>query len=189
MTSLPTKSFLLTREPEWTVSRRGQHRDLPPPAQSWIYEPGSITQRLRSYYGNAVQVKILFHQWRVPFLSERKLLKIRNNRYALTREVMLHADGKPLVLARTIIPIATVKGARRNLSHLGTRPLGEVIFSYPRLERLEMDFTLAEPTIWSPPACLAAGVDQAIWGRRTVYAIRHRKMLVNEFFLPDTLKI
>ena len=186
---MPTKSFLLAREPEWTVSRRGEHQSLPLPAQSWIYEPGSITQRLRSYYGNAVQVKILFHQWQVPFLSERKLLKLKNSRYALTREVLLHADGKPLVLARTIIPEATVKGARRNLSHLGTRPLGEVIFSYPKLERLEMDFTLVDPRTWTPAAAFENHIDQAIWGRRTVYAIRHRKMLVNEFFLPDTLKI
>lgn len=186
---MPTKSFLLAREPEWTVSRQGEHHNLPSPAQSWIYEPGSITQRLRSYYGDAVRVKILFHQWRVPFLSERKLLKLKNSRYALTREVMLHADGKPLVLARTIIPEATVKGARRNLSHLGNRPLGEVIFSYPKLERQEMDFTLVEPATWTPEAVLENRIDQSIWGRRTIYAIRHRKMLVNEFFLPDTLKI
>ncbi|MGR9114492.1 MAG: chorismate--pyruvate lyase family protein [Gammaproteobacteria bacterium] len=186
---MPTKSFLLAHEPEWTANRQGERHNLPLAAQSWIYEPGSITRRLRSYYGNAVQVKILFHQWQVPFLSERRLLKIRNSRYALTREVLLHADGTPLVLARTIIPEATVKGARRNLSHLGTRPLGEVIFSYPKLERLEMDFTLAAPRIWSPEALLENHIDQAIWGRRTVYAIRHRKMLINEFFLPAALKI
>ncbi|MGR9045223.1 MAG: chorismate--pyruvate lyase family protein [Gammaproteobacteria bacterium] len=187
--TLPTKSFLLALEPEWTVNRPGERHGLPLAAQSWIYEPGSITQRLRSYYGNAVQVKILFHQWQTPFLSERKLLKLNNNRYALIREVLLQAEGKPLVLARTIIPGATVKAARRNLSHLGNRPLGEVIFSYPKLERMEMDFTLVAPETWTPEAVQKTPIDQATWGRRTVYAIRHRKLLVNEFFLPEALKI
>ncbi|PKM12031.1 MAG: chorismate lyase [Gammaproteobacteria bacterium HGW-Gammaproteobacteria-3] len=186
---MPTKSFLLACEPRWTVNRQGARHDLPPPVQSWIYEPGSITQRLRSYYGAAVQVEILFHRWRVPFLSERKLLKLKTSRYALIREVLLHSNGKPLVLARTIIPIATVKAARRNLAHLGNRPLGEVIFSYPKLERLEMDFTLAEPAIWTPAALQKMSNGQALWGRRTIYVIRSRNMLVNEFFFPDALKI
>lgn len=186
---MPTKSFLLALDPEWTVNRPGERHNVPLAAQSWIYEPGSITQRLRSYYGDEVQVKILFHQWQVPFLSERRLLKLNNSHYALTREVLLHADGKPLVLARTLIPGATIKAARRNLSHLGTRPLGEVIFSYPKLERMEMDFTLVKPEAWTPAVAHETQINQPIWGRRTVYAIRHRKLLVNEFFLPDTLKI
>ena len=66
------------------------------------------------------------------------------HRYGLIREVMLHSQGKPLLLARTVIPDETIKVAHRNLAHLGTRPLGEVIFSYPDLERLTMDLTLVE---------------------------------------------
>lgn len=186
---MSVKSFLFEREPRWSENHQGTRHRLPNNVQSWTYEAGSLTQRLRSYYGDAVAVKILYHQWRVPFLSERRLLKLPENRYSLAREVLLHADGKPLILARTIIPETTIKSAQRNLSHLGNRPLGEVIFSYPDLERMELNVAAIPPELWTPPAHNLAGLNQTIWGRRTVYAIRHKPMLVSEFFLPDALTI
>jgi chorismate--pyruvate lyase len=71
---------------------------------------------------------------------------------------------------------------------LGNRPLGEIIFSYPKLERIAMDITLINLPTWSPLAILEAGIDAPIWGRRTVYAIAHKQMLVSEFFLPEVLR-
>jgi chorismate--pyruvate lyase len=186
---LPNKSFLFIREPMWRENRLGTRHTLPENVQSWTYEPGSLTQRLRDYYGDAIGVKILLQQWNTPFLTERRLLDLPENKYSLIREVLLHADGKPLILARTIIPAKTVKVAKSNLSHLGSRPLGEVIFSCPKLERIEMDVTLITPSTWTQPAVNAAGIGQPIWGRRTVYSIAQRQMLVNEFFLPEVLNI
>jgi chorismate--pyruvate lyase len=186
---LANKSFLFKREPLWLENRSGTRHTLPENVQSWTYEPGSLTQRLRDYYGNAIGVKVLLQQWSTPFLSERRLLKLRENRYSLIREVLLHADGKPLILARTIIPAKTIKVAKSNLAHLGSRPLGEVIFSYPKLERIEMDVTLIDQPTWTPSAIAEANIDQPVWGRRTVYAIAHRQMLVSEFFLPGVLDV
>jgi chorismate--pyruvate lyase len=186
---LPNKSFLFNREPLWVENRSGTRHTLPENVQSWTYEPGSLTQRLRDYYGDAIGVKILLQQWNTPFLSERRLLKLHENKYSLIREVLLHANGKPLILARTIIPEKTIKVAKSNLAHLGSRPLGEVIFSYPKLERIEMDVTLINPPTWTQTAIAEAHIDQPIWGRRTVYAIAQRQMLVSEFFLPGSLEI
>lgn len=186
---MPSKSFLFNREPLWLENRSGTRHTLPENVQSWVYEPGSLTQRLRDYYGDAIGVKILLHQWNTPFLTERRLLKLHDSKYSLIREVLLHADGKPLILARTIIPAKTIKAAKRNLAHLGNRPLGEIIFAYPKLERIEMDVALINPSTWTPPALAEGYIDQPIWGRRTVYAISHRQMLVSEFFLPGVLAI
>lgn len=185
---MSTKSFLFNREPLWHQHRRGSQHHLPEDVQSWAYETGSLTQRLRDYYGNTIAVTILFHQWRKPYLSEHRQLQLPLRRYALVREVMLHQNGNPLLLARTIIPEETIKVAHRNLSHLGTRPLGEVIFSYPDLERITMDLASISPAIWTSKAHRTAKIIQPIWGRRTVYAIQKRPMLVSEFFLPEILR-
>ena len=186
---MTTKSFLFKREPLWLENRQGLRHKLPDNVQSWTYESGSLTRRLRSYYGHAVAVKVLRQRWSKPFLSERRLLKLPEHHYSLTREVLLHADGKPLILARTIIPAATVKAAKSNLSQLGSRPLGEIIFSYPKLERMAMDVTLINPATWKQSARAEATINQPIWGRRTVYAIAHKQMLISEFFLPEVLRI
>ncbi|MGZ4982104.1 MAG: chorismate--pyruvate lyase family protein [Methylobacter sp.] len=186
---MANKSFLFKREPLWLENRSGIRHTLPENVQSWTYESESLTQRLRDYYGDAIGVKILLQQWNTPFLSERRLLKLHENRYSLIREVLLHADGKPLILARTVIPAKTVKVAKSNLAHLGSRPLGEVIFSYPKLERIEMDVTLIDLPTWTQPAIAEGHIDQPISGRRTVYAIANRQMLVSEFFLPEVLEV
>lgn len=184
---MTTNSVLFTKEPLWLENQHGTRHKLPEAVQSWTYESGSLTQRLRATYGNAVAVNVLFQQWRVPFLTERKLLGLHEQRVCLTREVLLHANGKPLILARTILPAATIKVANRSLSKLGTRPLGEVIFSYPHLERIAMDVSLIKPNEWTSNALSIAHIKQPIWGRRTVYAIKHKQMLVSEFFLPEIL--
>jgi chorismate--pyruvate lyase len=186
---LPSQSLLLPREPTWLINRPGLRHTLSESVASWTYEPGSLTRRLRGYYGSAVKVEVLYHRWLTPFLSERKLLHQPEHRYCLTREVMLHADGVPLILARTIMPPQTIKSAHRNLWHLGTRPLGEVIFSYPNLERLELQVTALSPSAWSPTALALGAIQAPVWGRRTVYAIMHQPLLVNEFFMPGALAI
>ena len=162
--------------------------NLPYDVQSWVYEPHSLTQRLRNIYGDAVKVKILFHQWKRPFLSEITALQSHHQHYSLVREVLLYADDKPLILARTILPKKTIRIAKRNLSHLGTRPLGEVIFSYPHLERLEMDVCSIKPLMWNASLQQQLNINQKIWGRRTIYAIQQQPLLVSELFLPDALK-
>lgn len=182
------KSVLFNREPLWQENRQGTRHKLPEAVQSWVYESGSLTQRLRGLYGSAVAVNVLLQQWAAPFPSERLSLKQAEHRYCLTREVLLHADGKPLILARTIIPAGTIKIARSNLSQLGTRPLGEVIFACPELERVAMDVAWVKPSLWTRSAsATAAGIRQPVWGRRTVYGIAHKHMLVSEFFLPEVL--
>ena len=178
-------SFLLNEEPEWLVNRPGARHRIPEPAQSWIYEAGSLTRRLRDLYGDSFNVQLLFHEWRKPLFSEIILLKLPQHQRTLVREVMLSAQDQPLILARTIIPAKTLKGAQRSLSRLGNRPLGEVIFTYPKLQRLEMDFSCMQVSGWSDSLTQKIVITGPVWGRRTVYAIRHREMLVNEFFLPE----
>lgn len=151
---------------------------------SWLSETGSLTKRLRVLFGQRLQVRILFHQWKPAFIDEAHGLQVPRQRYQLLREVVLSADNQPLVLARTVLPESTIRIARRNLSHLGTRPLGEVIFAYPDLERRVRQFSCAEQRCWSNDALSRFGINGPLWGRRTVYAIHQQPLLVSEFFLP-----
>ena len=182
-------SFIFKQDPVWKPNRPGLLHTLPAAVGSWVYEAGSLTKRLRNFYGDSFAVKILFHQWRPAFLSECKQLHLPHQQYNLTREVLLHADDKPLLLARTILPASTIKVAKRNLSHLGSRPLGEVIFSYPDLERLQLDITTIKSDEWCADLRQLVSIDQTIWGRRTVYAIKKQPLIVSEFFLHGALVV
>ena len=169
------RSVLLTQEPVWH-----NNCQLPNVIKPWIQETGSLTKRLRSIYGSGVSVSVLSQSWRVPFFSESRLLHQREQRVCLVREVLLHLDDMPLVLARTVIPRQSLK-INHHLTHLGSRPLGEVLFAYPTLKRVVSQSTLVPPTLWAKQQ----HIQQAIWGRRTVYEIHHKQLLVSEFFLPS----
>lgn len=182
-------SLLFSQDPHWKKKHPGVQQMLPADVSSWINETGSLTHRLRKTYGQSLRVKILFHRWKHSFLSERKLLNQPHQQYNLIREVLLYSEDKPLILARTILPEQTIKMAKRNLSHLGTRPLGEVIFSYPRLERLELNISCIQPRQWTAALNKQIPIGQQIWGRRTVYSIQKQKLLVSEFFLPGALEL
>lgn len=185
---MPDKSYLFHRPPTWNSHEQSGQRQLPNNLQSWLNETGSLTKRLRALHGNRFGVKVLFHRWKPAFIDECRLLRLQPYRYQLIREVLLHADGQALVLARTILPEPTIEIAHRNLSHLGTRPLGEVIFAYPDLERWQRQFSQAGSIVWSPNLQASIVIDQPVWGRRTVYAIHKQPLLVAEFFLPAALE-
>lgn len=182
-------SFLFAQNPNWKANHPGVKQTLPANVQSWVYEADSLTRRLRNYYGQFFAVEILFHRWRPAFLSECLLLRLPHQQYNLIREVLLHVDGKPLILARTILPEKTIKIAKRNLSHLGTRPLGEVIFSYPKLERLELNISCVKQDLWTQNLVKKVNIKQDIWGRRTVYSIHKQQLLVSEFFMQGALEL
>ena len=66
------------------------------------------------------------------------------------REVTLHEEGLPLLQARTVIPDWSPANPWSELQRLGSRPLGEILFSDPLLERSEFEFTRGPG--WRTPA-------------------------------------
>lgn len=162
---------------------------IPANVQSWVYETGSLTARLRTHFGSQLQVKILLQQWYKPFIDERQLLKQPPAQFCLIREVLLYAGNTPLILARSIMPASTIQVAQRNLSHLGSRPLGEVIFAYPNLQRLNLEITQVMPDQWRKACQNEFPLQTSLWGRRTIYAIPKQPLLVSEFFLPALLNL
>ncbi len=181
---MSNNTYLFRSPPQWKTRFRGADSQPPLELQAWLNECGSLTKRLRSVYGRHLAVQLLFHQWKPAFAEECLQLKAPHQRYQLIREVLLHVGDTPLVLARTLLPEQTIRIAQRNLSHLGTRPLGEVIFAYPDLQLKRREFSHAAGGIWSAAVQQRFQVQQAIWGRRTLYTIHNQPLLVSEFFLP-----
>ncbi len=181
------RSVIFCRQPAWFRDRCGIKSDIPREAASWIYETGSLTQRLKKKCGIHFRVAVLNQGWVRPWPDEARMLHLKRSQTALVREVLLFCSRQPLIVARTIIPRTTLKGAQRRLASLGTRPLGEVIFTYPALRRDRLDTGQVHTLDWNPRIAESLAIDRSVWGRRTVYDIAGRKLLVCEFFLPAVL--
>lgn len=156
---------------------------------SWLTERGSLTRRLRALAGAEFRVEVLREQWAKPFPGEARLLDLRAARSARVREVRLLAGETPLVLARSIIPHRTLCGRHSPLARLGTRPLGDWLFSHPSMRRLSLEVTHVKPELWCSDIEVSCSIDGPLWGRRSHYRVARHPLLVCEFFLPQLLQL
>jgi chorismate--pyruvate lyase len=183
-TPLPARSLLFAHPPAWNPVRSSQSHHIPPGAESWLFEPGSLTQRLRALCGPDFRVRLLRQDWGRPFPDEAQALGIVRARRAVVREVLLQCGDRPLVAARSVIPAETLRGAGHSLARLGTRPLGEILFRDPRLERTHLELCAVEPRQWRRGLSGLAVPAARVRGRRSWYRIGAGRLLVAEFFLP-----
>lgn len=113
-------------------------------------------------------------------------MSLQHVRSALVREVLLCCGDVPLVYARTVIPSVTIQGARRRYANMGNRPLGAMLFADRTMRREAVQ-------IAKMPAEFAAQQyvknKEEVWGRRSVFRVSGKPILVSEYFLPQLLKL
>ncbi len=174
-------------EPVWHEASRFHRRDVPAAALHWLLDPASLTRRIQSACGGRFRVEVLAQGWALPQGNEARALGIRDQRWAFVREVHLLCDGVPWVFARTVIPRATLTGPRRRLTRLKSRPLGAVLFADPTMKRGPVEIARLTPGDKLYPAAVNR-LDRrpaAIWGRRSLFTLGGKPLLVSEIFLPD----
>jgi chorismate--pyruvate lyase len=167
--------------------RRLRNTRVPEMIRPWLHDRGSLTARLKmACTSGDFRVQVLAQGWGRPLYSERALLGMRRGEIALVREVALLCGGERWVFARTLIPASTLRGPARRLVHLGERPLGEVLFSDPHMQRGETEVARLLPRhpLFASAVGGLARPPEKIWGRRTLYYLSRRPLLVNEIFLP-----
>ncbi|MHC4221908.1 MAG: chorismate--pyruvate lyase family protein, partial [Planctomycetota bacterium] len=129
----------------------------------------------------------LSQQWVKPKSDETKLLNIPLRQKVLLRQVQLLCNATVCVYARFIIPPKTMNGKHRRLRHLGDRPPGAYLFSNPGLIRSGQQIARIEkmdPLFEIATSGRGYNCEQ-IWGRRSLFTINHKPLLVSEFFLPS----
>jgi chorismate--pyruvate lyase len=187
---LKSRSQLFNLPPRWQQVHHGRVSRIPPPIiASWLFERGSLTERLRRLCGDSFHIVLLSQSWQKPYAEESRALKLRSGQRAVVREVALQSGDQPLVLARSVIPAKTLHGADRRLANLGTRPLGHVLFTDPRLRRLKLEVARIDADNWRARPSGASQdshpIGQNLWGRRSLYSLGSGHiLLVAEFFLP-----
>lgn len=173
-------------EPLWRPRRLLIAARIPARMYPWLFDTSSLTQRVIHACRGTFRVEVIRQAWRRPMRNEAFALGLRPDAYALVREVHLRCAEVPWVYARTVIPRATLVGLNRRLARLGARSLGDVLFADPSLERGEVEvgrttaadklYARATQALFPPPA--------ELWGRRTMYSLGNRPLLVSEVFLP-----
>lgn len=149
----------------------------------WLVDPGSLTARLVAKSKGRFQVAVMRQVIGRPSLDECQALGIRANSLALIREVVLMGNNQPWVFARSLLPLSSLTGELRHLRKQANRPLGAFLFSQPHLLRSPIAIARISGDHAYVPAELAGS--DILWGRRSVFYLRAKPLLVSEVFLPD----
>lgn len=170
----------------WKPYSRLNYKAVPLSTLSWLLDATSLTQRLVARCPGQFQVQVLDEGWARPSLNESRALGMKPGTVARIRQVRLLCDGVPWVFARTIIPYSTLKGPVRRLHLLGSKPLGAVLFADTSMRRGELEIAaIGKGSALYQDAMRAQRSKPAtIWGRRSVFYLSGKPLLVNEIFLP-----
>lgn len=157
------------------------------PTLDWLLDPGSLTARLVALAGGDFRVRVTRLAWGLPTRDEADALGLRPGEWALVREVTLVGGGADWVVARSIIPRATLGGRNRQLARLGTRPLGAFLFRDPTLRRRAVQIITLPDSAPRATGHSTSASTHTVWGRRSTFILRGKPLLVAEYFLPALL--
>jgi chorismate lyase len=154
-----------------------------PALQHWLTDPGSLTARLVAKSAGQFRVEIVRQFIGRASRNECQALGIHCSDLALIREVILKGNNQPWIFARSILPLASLTGDLRHLRKQHTRPLGAFLFSQSHLVRSPIAVAAIGRNHRYVPATLAKS--ELLWGRRSVFSLHDKPLLVSEVFLPD----
>lgn len=135
---------------------------------SWLNESGSITSRIKSF--SDFKLKLLRDS---PGEVDAAIddLIISNYKENNIREVLLYSDEEPLIYAKSIIPLETIRLGLGVLGNLKENPLGDILFSNPEIKKEYMLFSKFELN------------KKIFYGRKGIYTVRGFPFSVCEIFL------
>lgn len=153
----------------------------------WLLDRASLTRRLQQMCPGEFRVQVLSQVRDTPRLDEALVLGMPPREMAIVRQVWLLCGVTPWVYARTVIPVTSLRGKLQRLASLGTRPLGGVLFADPGMRRgiVELAELLPGHTAHTAATAHMRQTPAAVWGRRSVFNITGKPLLVSEIFLPD----
>lgn len=149
----------------------------------WLQDAGSLTARLIAQSHGQFRVEVLFQGFGQIRLDERRALGANKHQATLVREVILYGNNQPWVFARSLLPLSSLTGRLRQLRKTSRKPLGAFLFKQPQLHRSPIEIAKINQTHHYLPEYLHQ--NQTIWGRRSVFYVDQKPLLVSEVFLPD----
>lgn len=146
---------------------------------------GSLTDQLEQCCPGRFNLRLIQQSWQRPLPDESRALVLADGRYALVREIFLQCADTPLVYGRSIIPAEIFHGRDRQLAYLGQRSLGDFLFARPDVRRGQFEIARIPATSALRKQLHGQAItDTVLWGRRSIFYIKDKTILVVEIFLP-----
>src|SRR5690606_5165542 len=147
--------------------------------RDWLFNEDSLTRRLTALSDDAFSVTPLAEGWQRLRNDECAALGVVDGSQGWVREVYLRGHGRPWVFARSVAARSRLEGSGLALDQLGSRSLGELLFSDRAFDRGALH-VCRYPAAWLP----AEVRSEQLWARRSCFSRGPLGVLVAEVFLP-----
>ena len=173
-------------EPVWRNRGSLRRSAVSQEMRTWLFNDTSLTARLVANCKEVFRVEVLRQRYARVQRNEERLLNMPHRQRALLREVYLYCGAVRVVYARSIIPLSTLTGRQRQLAHLGERPLGGFLFSCPSMRRGQVQLAEIYPgnPVYNRAMNNLQQTSETLWGRRSVFRLQNKPLIVAEIFLP-----
>lgn len=167
-----------SQTPDWLS--RDQLQPAPSAAIcAWLFDERSLTRRLSELSDGGFSVIPLREGWLELRDDECAALDVPPGSLGWVREVHLRGNAEPWVFARSVATREALTDSGLDLQQLGSRSLGELLFSDQAFERGALQ-VCHYPAAWLP----ADNPHQGLWARRSCFRRDRLAVLVAEVFLP-----
>jgi chorismate--pyruvate lyase len=159
--------------------------------QDWLVHCGSLTRRLKQRCGK-FSVERVSTRIRPANPDEERELRLRRGQYAYVREVVLYCDNQPVVFAHSVVPLKNLRGPWNSVTRLGSRPLGEALFTNHLVRRDPLSYrSLHRHHRLFRQTMRAVALDDKVklLARRSRFSLKGRALMVTEVFLPAILDV
>lgn len=182
---MSNNGFSRFKGPCWRYGERLWSK-VPPRLRPWVFGSDSLTRRLQLACDHDFRVELINQRWARPFYDEIDVLGMKYGEFALIRQVKLYCHNEPRVFARTVIPRTSLVGNARRLSRLGNRSLGSILFADKSIHRGKMEVAalVAGQRLFQMASSNVDQIPAEIWGRRSIFSMSGKPLLVSEIFLP-----
>jgi chorismate--pyruvate lyase len=168
----------LAHPPRWLTCAQ-LHPQPAADVREWLFNEDSLTRRLTALSHDGFSVTPLVEGWQRLRSDECAALGVADGSQGWVREVYLRGHDQPWVFARSVAARSALEGSGLNLAELGSRSLGELLFSDRAFDRGELQ-VCRYPAAWLP----AEVREERLWGRRSCFSRGALGVLVAEVFLP-----
>lgn len=153
--------------------------------QTWLTDNGSLTARLQQRYPD-FSVMPTYLAYCGSHHCDASVLNIPPATIVLVREVQLCGNNQPVVFAHSILPGKSLRGEWRHLGHLGSKPLGAILFANQNVQRTAFAYKkmFANHVLYQAATKNLSNKPAYLWARRSVFSLKCTRIMVTEVFLP-----
>lgn len=160
------------------------HADTTALINDWLFSQDSLTQRLIRLSANSFDVVPINEGWQRLPAHECAALDIAPHSEGWVREVFLRGKQQPWVYARSVASRTALQESGFALASLGTRSLGEMLFSDLAFQRGPIQVCQLSSSTLPEPLLPFIADTRTLWARRSCFTKEPLKILVAEAFLP-----